>query len=475
MRNEYLDKVEDNASFYAWSEKTQLEKGDSVIEGYTSELWDFTHISLTQNEFQELKDIWAQWDDKAKQLFYQNYGDLPYLLDIKVDLVPTLEEYKTLLHCPKIQGNKAYVRAANPPTFVKKLMMIIGVSEQWAAARVQQKGDSKCIPWASLRDLILAHPDVKKRKVDKVPCRVFFEDYSPLREAAATPKRDDITEERWIEILQNLQEEDVMWKAHWMTPSEILYRCGSFDWGDHYKKKIREISEAWKKICCVKILTEGPTTTLEYKEWFSKRINDTIPRPSLGAARSMEESLRVIPTELKVIKQEFERKNLELRIKIGKLEEENMYLSLDVDVHRIEVEKERKEKRKIEEDRDDLKTRNSAVELKASLDKIEEMKHNIGGLEAALQDCELRIEQLEAREEHWKGELHHFQDQVRDRGYLMGEAIVQIREVADHLHDLTVQANVLSTKYELVSDKGLELALLLDRVKTLSLKEKTYF
>ncbi|KAG8491802.1 hypothetical protein CXB51_015019 [Gossypium anomalum] len=166
----------------------------------------------------------------------------------EVDLVPTLEEYMTLLCCPRIQ------------------------------ARIQQKGDGKCIPWASLRDLILAHPDVKKRvdvlalsiyglvifpkaighideavadlfdrlgkqntlvpailaetfkslsacrragegrfigcaqlllvwfhshfwKVDKVPCRVFFEGYSPLKEAAATPRKDDITEERWMEIL----------------------------------------------------------------------------------------------------------------------------------------------------------------------------------------------------------------------------------------------------------------------------------
>ena len=60
MRNEYLDKVVDNASVCAWSEKTQLEKGDSVTKGYTSELWDFTHINSTQNEIQELKDIWAQ-------------------------------------------------------------------------------------------------------------------------------------------------------------------------------------------------------------------------------------------------------------------------------------------------------------------------------------------------------------------------------------------------------------------------------
>ncbi|MBA0575842.1 hypothetical protein Golob_024792 [Gossypium lobatum] len=31
-------------------------------------------------------------------------------------------------------------------------------------------------------------------------------------------------------ILQNLQEKDVEWRAPWMIPNEILYRCGEFDW-----------------------------------------------------------------------------------------------------------------------------------------------------------------------------------------------------------------------------------------------------
>ncbi|MFQ6659533.1 hypothetical protein Gotur_028398 [Gossypium turneri] len=63
-------------------------------------------------------------------------------------------------------------------------------------------------------------------------CRraVFSENYSPLKEIEATPRRDDILEENWIALLQNLQEEDVEWKAPWLIPDEILYLCGSFDW-----------------------------------------------------------------------------------------------------------------------------------------------------------------------------------------------------------------------------------------------------
>ncbi|MBA0632277.1 hypothetical protein Godav_001052, partial [Gossypium davidsonii] len=41
-------------------------------------------------------------------------------------------------------------------------------------------------------------------KVDRVPYWVFSENYSPLKEIIATPRRDDILEEKCMAILQNL-------------------------------------------------------------------------------------------------------------------------------------------------------------------------------------------------------------------------------------------------------------------------------
>ncbi|MFQ6642676.1 hypothetical protein Gotur_018091 [Gossypium turneri] len=67
-------------------------------------------------------------------------------------------------------------------------------------------------------------------KVDKVSYRVFSENYLPLKEIVATLRRDDISEEKWVAILQNLQEEDVEWRVPWLFLDEILYRCGDFDW-----------------------------------------------------------------------------------------------------------------------------------------------------------------------------------------------------------------------------------------------------
>ncbi|MBA0755413.1 hypothetical protein Gogos_021667, partial [Gossypium gossypioides] len=166
------------------------------------------------------------------------------------------------------------------------MMNITGMSKQWVTARIQQKGDSKCIPWKNLKDIILVHPNTKKRvdvfalniyglvvfpkalghideavadlfdrldkrvtpvpailaetfrslnacrragegrfvkfvqlllawfyshfwKVDNVSYQVFSENYSPLKEIVATPRIDDISEEKWMAILQNLREEEV--------------------------------------------------------------------------------------------------------------------------------------------------------------------------------------------------------------------------------------------------------------------------
>ncbi|MBA0753438.1 hypothetical protein Gogos_000130, partial [Gossypium gossypioides] len=51
-------------------------------------------------------------------------------------------------------------------------MNITGMSEQWVTARIKQKGDSKCIHWKNLKDLILEHPDVRK-KVDVFALSIY--------------------------------------------------------------------------------------------------------------------------------------------------------------------------------------------------------------------------------------------------------------------------------------------------------------
>ncbi|KAK5840350.1 hypothetical protein PVK06_009245 [Gossypium arboreum] len=117
-----------------------------------------------------------------------------------------------------------------------------------------------------------------------------------------------------------------------------------------------------------------------------------------------------------------------------------MRLGLDIDIHKLEAEKLRKGKNKAEEDLDSLKT------------DYKKLPNN----------------------KRWKEQFHHSQDQIKDRDYIMGEAVAQVREVADHLQNLVVQADILSVKYESESDRGRELAWLLRKVKALGIRAKPY-
>ncbi|KAL1120630.1 hypothetical protein V6Z11_D01G178400 [Gossypium hirsutum] len=324
----------------------------------------------------------------------------------------------------------------------------MGISEQWVATWIKQNGDSKCVPWKSLKDAILTHPEVRKRvdvfalsiyvlvvfpkalgHVDEAVTDLFdrldkrvtpilsiltetFRSLSECQKAGegrfigcaqlllawfhshfwkvdkeivATPRRDDISEEKWMGILQNLQEEDIEWRAPWLLPDEILYRCGNFDWvpllgirgavgyapllvlrqyrsrqfipatqgitdcgfsyrNDGYRKKIQEISSAWKQTFRMKRLAVGPMTTPKYNEWWVRRINDNIPKISQENNQSIEEYLRVVPSDLEIIRQDFEGRNAELEKKIEQMEEEKINLRLDIDVQKLETEKLRKGK-----------------------------------------------------------------------------------------------------------------------------------
>ncbi|MBA0763181.1 hypothetical protein Gotri_012677 [Gossypium trilobum] len=76
-----------------------------------------------------------------------------------------------------------------------------------------------------------------------------------------------------------------------------------------------------------------------------RRINDNIPEPCQENSQSIEEYLQVVPSELEVIRKDFETRNAELEKKIEQMEEEKMNLRLDMDVQKLEAEKLKKGKK----------------------------------------------------------------------------------------------------------------------------------
>ncbi|MBA0679671.1 hypothetical protein Goari_011428 [Gossypium aridum] len=175
-------------------------------------------------------------------------------------------------------------------------------------------------------------------------------------------------EEKWIAILQNRQEEDVEWRALWMIPNEIICRCGDFDWVPLLgiwgaigyasllglrQYKLKQFVLATRGLAQCEFSYKGDNYK---KKWWGKRVNDNISMPSQGNTRPIEDHLQVIPSELKIIKRDFEKKNSELGKKIEQLKEENMRLGLDIDIHKLEAKKLWKGKNKVEEDLNSLKT-----------------------------------------------------------------------------------------------------------------------
>ncbi|MBA0823957.1 hypothetical protein Goarm_020649 [Gossypium armourianum] len=307
MKKGFLDKIEDNATVRIWSKKIQQEKSDSLTEGDLPYLLD---IKVDEHLFRALAQYW----NPAYNRF--TFG--------KLDLVPTIEEYIVLLRCPKIRTDRAYSRAANVPTFLKKLMNIIRMNEQWITARIKQKGDCKCIPWRNLRDLTLAYLDVKKR-VDVFTLSI----YALKLEADKLRKGKNKAEED----LDSLK----------MDYKKLRFSMRTVGWERHQNNGDKRSKN--KRI-----------------EPINRKRNTKMPR---------------------------------LKARIPELEKS---------LHQY-------------------RNCNSALELKASLNKIEELKKKIEEFKTTLQNCELRVELFEANNEHWTEQLHRSQGQLRDRDYIMGEAV----------------------------------------------------
>ncbi|MBA0614919.1 hypothetical protein Godav_015137, partial [Gossypium davidsonii] len=182
-----------------------------------------------------------------------------------------------------------------------------------------------------------------------------------------------------------------------------------------------------------------------------------------------------------------------------------MSLRLDADVQKLEAERLRKRKAMAEEDLDSLKIDYKKLRLSMRTvrlgktseqwrEEIQEEKNKADRWERRFQEVQAQNEALKkslsenqkekgelenkvielerslhrhrnqnfvmelraslTNEDRQNEQLHYFQNQVRDRDHIMGEAVVQIREVVDHLQTLAVQADVLSVKYELESSRG---------------------
>ncbi|GMI80450.1 hypothetical protein HRI_001714300 [Hibiscus trionum] len=395
------------------------------------------------------------------------------------------------------------------------------MDEQWAKARIKIKGETRCIAWRFIRDLIQAESKREKQvkmfalaiyglvifpkslgyindavmelfdhldkgitpvptilaetfrslsackksgegrficyaqlllvwfhshfwKPEKVSYQACFKSYSPLQDLASMPRPENLSCDKWKTIFRNLQEKDVIWKARWFFPNNIVYKCGDYDWvpllgiwgatgyasllvsrqyrsrqfipatrglatcefpyeGRGYKKNVSKIAEAWKRIYKMEPFDEKPRVTPEYRRWRSMRINDDIPLPDPENNVPVEEQLRVDPSEMEIAKHDFKKKYLMMESRLSGLENEKNQLKFGMQSQEREIERLRKGKGKVEEDLNNL--RNDYKKLRASA--------KYAGLGKTPAEWKHEIQKEKERADLWERRFNDIQGQQR--------------------------------------------------------------
>ncbi|KAG8498056.1 hypothetical protein CXB51_006650 [Gossypium anomalum] len=493
--------IEKNAVVRDWSLKTQREKGDSLVEESVANLPEHTTVNVRQNNLEDLVRVWNQWDSDTRGIFTERYGDIAHLITIRVDeqliqamvrfwdpayrcftfnqedMTPTIEEYAALLRIDNVQFGKIYVKEPKPLTFRKKLVRLTDMTDAWAEKQIKKKNETVCIPWSSLRESVLSHPDILKRvnlfalaiyglvifprvlghievavfdfferlkqgvnpvptilaetfrslstcrrvgkgrfigcaqllnvwilshfwKVERTPFHMFSKTFVPLEAYLKKEWPKEITEQHWVSVFQNLRAEDITWRAPWIRPSVLLYKCGSQDWvpllglwggvgyapllvqrqffsrqyipatgglvqsefaftDEGYMKKIRDTARSWNEIHFMELALYDDTLTQGYDLWRKQRRSSQ--QISSTNCTAQNPFLEEMPSELEIARQEFEHEKARMSRDLSTLQEENYQLKIEVQVEKSRTEKVQREAEIVRNDLRDLHLENKKL------------------------------------------------------------------------------------------------------------------
>ncbi|GMI90005.1 hypothetical protein HRI_002669800 [Hibiscus trionum] len=203
----------------------------------------------------------------------------------------------------------------------------------------------------------------------KVLPDICLEGFSPLQEYLAKEWREDFNKKKWTKIFKNLHDEDIIWQTPWLgSVIHFLYKCGNYNWlmmsglyggiacapllvsrqfGSRqfvhvtsslshtefaFMVMVQTAHRSWDH--CYHIKMEGDSKcifTHDYDFWRRGRVNDKIPKPDQGPSMSLEEHLRIVPSEADILRDGLE----EVKKKMEALQTEHvseLYKeSLDVD------------------------------------------------------------------------------------------------------------------------------------------------
>ncbi|KAL4280686.1 hypothetical protein GQ457_03G014130 [Hibiscus cannabinus] len=207
--------------------------------------------------------------------------------------------------------------------------------------------------------------------------------FSPLREFLAK-EWPEIKMSKWVDIFKDRRDEEIVWRVPWLGRTKILYKCGDYDylmllgvWGgigcapllvsrqfvhviaglntsefeflNEFRTKVQIINDSWKH-CYFMGLAFDPKQmfTPDYDFWRHARVNDKLLLPSTGETKSLQEHLKVVPSEADILRNELKRAKDKIEALQTKHGRDLYDAGLDVDKARGETEQLRKMYDKLE-------------------------------------------------------------------------------------------------------------------------------
>ncbi|XP_052887627.1 uncharacterized protein LOC128296451 [Gossypium arboreum] len=418
MEESIIQTTEKNAVVRDWSLRTQKEKGASLMEGCIPNLPEHVTVNVRQNNLDDLTQIWRQWDSDTRDIFTKRYGDIASMIAVYIDerliqamikfwdpayqcfifnqedMTLIMEEYAALLRIDNVQFYKIYMKEPKPMTFKKKLVKLTGLTDIWAEKQIKKKNEISCIPWFSLRDLVLNHPDILKRVnlftlaiyglvvFPKVlgHIEVAVVDFFEKLKQGINPIPTILAET--FRSLSSCKRKGCNLESTVIRPSVLLYKVGNQDWvpllglwegvgyalllaqrqfssrqfipatgglaqsefafaSEGYTKRVRDTAKSWKKIHLMELALYADTFTQDYDVWRKQRMNSQ--QVSSTNYTFQNPFLEEMPSELEMARLEFEREKAKMSRDLSALQEENYQLKIDVQIERSRAEKVQKE------------------------------------------------------------------------------------------------------------------------------------
>ncbi|KAL4363998.1 hypothetical protein GQ457_04G027510 [Hibiscus cannabinus] len=479
--------INDNVKI--WSENTQRQRGDSILSRPESQFSGYIHLHIKQNDTRELADIWNQWSHEKRQMVYKIYGDIAYLLQVHVDkdllramalfwnplyncftfnredLTPTVEEYASLLHLRKLDYTYILYRCG-----VFDWVPLLGL---WGATGYapllvsRQYGSRQFVPATrglGLCEFVFEGDKNKKKIVEianawlypyqaKLAAPKLTVDYeiwrtkrknckipSPSRGKALTLEEQFKVIPTEVEIVRQECEEEK--RALNKRIAELEARNQELDHrvtyyqgqSDMFEKELNRVNVDFKDlkgICHnleIKIKNSGLRKTPE--EWeagLRDRENDT--KRYIKMLRTKEEQVGELSAHLQAARQVNETVSRDLMASHAQnleLQEQLTMLQEILQVHQQQ---------------------NLAAELENAQSENETLKEFIAALKDALQQHKDLIDELQEsmkmNDDNWDLQLQFARGDIKVREELMGEALIQIRRVAESVTSLAKEAERL--------------------------------